>query len=261
MGGGQVLADGLDHAVADHHVGDLVGLGRGIDDPPAGQHGVRHVRQVAGRRLRPVVRRVTVPSPLPDARSEPASRVRPGPGPAGRRRGGGRACSSTPAAVGAPSSHHGRPATTVWRAATGPHRSQASIGSVMAPAKAHALERPAHQVADGARPTARPSSPSRPRQPAPPRVAISSASRAPVDAGPVPQPPEQHGVAGLHPQRGRVGRRRSRRSPDPTGTPGGPQLGHRGDAAARRSSCWSSGSGPTPTPGRAQPGDLGRRSG
>ena len=77
-----------------------------------------------------------------------------------------------------------RPATTVWRAALGPHRSHASIGSLSAPAWAMSPST-GHTTRSPTAPTeSSPISPVRPRHPAPPRVAISSASRAPVDAGP-----------------------------------------------------------------------------
>ena len=77
-----------------------------------------------------------------------------------------------------------------------------------------------------------PISPVRPRQAAPPRVAISRASRADIEPGAVPQLALQHRRPGLQPQRGRVRRRRTV-APQPDRRAGRPQLGHRRQPAAQ----------------------------
>ena len=153
--------------------------------------------------------------------------------------------SSTRSLTSAPSRTTARPATTVWRAATGPHRSHASTGSVMAPANGQPLERPAHQVAGRTDRRARRARPSRPRHAGPPaggdlqrvagprgRRALAAGARAAWRCGP--------------PSTARPSRStRSRRTP---ARPAPPRPGARppGRCRRRRSSCWSSGSGRRP---------------
>ena len=77
----------------------------------------------------------------------------------------------------------GRPPTIVSRAANGPHRSHASIGSATAPAAAGPVsdQTAMSPTAPG---SSTPSSPVRPRHAAPPSVAISSDMRAVAAAAP-----------------------------------------------------------------------------
>ena len=92
-------------------------------------------------------------------------------------------CSSRPPCTGTPSSTTSRPPTTVCRADTGPQRSHASTGSDSAPA--NRTPSSAHTTRSPQAPTdSSPISPVRPRQAAPPRVAISRASRADIEAAP-----------------------------------------------------------------------------
>ena len=80
-----------------------------------------------------------------------------------------------------------------------------------------ALQRPAHEVTDRAG-RQRPISPARPRHPAEPRVAISSASRAPVEAGPRRNRPSKSALrASIHSDAESVDAEPSQ--PRPTGTP------------------------------------------
>ena len=123
--------------------------------------------------------------------------------------------------------------------------------AVERPARRGRRPRPAASCAD----LARRGRGSRP----PPRVAISSASRRRHGLGPVAQPAEQQRVAGLHPQRRRVGRRRAVAA-DPDRHAGGPQLGDRGDAAAADHQVRARAVGHADARG-AEPGDLVRRSG
>ena len=102
-----------------------------------------------------------------------------------------------------------------------------------------------------------PISPARPRQAAPPRVAISRASRADIDARAVPELALQHRRPGLQPQRRGVRRRRAvHAQPDRRARP---PAARRPATARCPGSCWTTGSAP-PHPRRAQPGHLVRRS-
>ena len=110
---------------------------------------------------------------------------RPGvrPGAAPRPAGGRRAARRGRRAPGRrPSPRAGRP-TTVCRADAGPQRSHASTGSDSAPANltpsSPQTTRSPHAPTDSS-----PISPARPRQAAPPRVAISRASRADIEPAP-----------------------------------------------------------------------------
>ncbi len=121
-----------------------------------------------------------------------------------------------------------RPATMVCRAATGPQRSHASTGSAMAPANAgrssdHTATSPT--APDGERRRARRRARgSRPRRASP---SPAPSGRRPRRA--VAQLGEQHRLAGLQPQRRRVGRRRPVDA-EPDVHAGGPQVDDRGDA-------------------------------
>ena len=91
--------------------------------------------------------------------------------------------------------------------------------------------RPHHEVAGGARPTARPISPSRPRQRAPPRVAISSASRACMAAGPPRRRPSSRALrVSIHSDAESADDEPSQ--PMPTGTPAARSSRDRGEPGA-----------------------------
>src|SRR6202042_3425334 len=94
-----------------------------------------------------------------------------------------RSFSSTPGTVSTPSRTSTRPATTVCLADTGPQRSQASTGSTSAPA--YCTPSCGQHTRSPAAPTvSSPISPERPRQAAPPLVAMSRTSRAVIPVGP-----------------------------------------------------------------------------
>ena len=112
------------------------------------------------------------------------------------------------------------------------------------------------QVAGGARRSARRSRPARPRQAAPPRVAMSSTSRAVMPAGPVRCRPSSSAARdSIHSDALSVEEDPSQ--PSPTGHAGRAQLAHRGEPAAADAACSSCGQCATPDAGRAEPGHLG----
>ena len=161
--------------------------------------------------------------------------------------------SSSRGDTSAPSSTTGRPATTVWWAATGPHRSHPSTRSSTTPAKAGPVSR--HATRSPAAPTdSSPSSPCRPRHAAPSLVAISSAALAPMASAPLRSLARSMASrASCH--SGRGVRRRGAVAADPDRGAGGPQVDHRGDA--RRQDQVGAGAVGDAHAGAAEPGDLG----
>ena len=122
-----------------------------------------------------------------------------------------------------------RPATMVYRAAVGPQRSHASTGSVSAPANETPSCGRRARRSGRAPDTSWPISPSLPRHPAPPRVPMSSTSRAVMPAGPsregraAPGPPgrSEEGVRGGGPVAAKPTRFRPPATPAPVRNPAG----------------------------------------
>ena len=259
VGGGQVRADGLDHARrgSPRRRSRRVWTAGSMTRPPVStdstcQTGCR-------TRLRPIVRRVTAPSPFLTAPDRSGRQT--GAWSRSERRGGGPSMlARAPAAVERPVLHHG-PAGAPRCGGRRPGRSAATPRSGRRGRRRTARPRAASTPGRRRRPPtagrSRPRARGSRRQP---RVAISSAVRAPIAAGPCRSLPSSMALrASIHSD-ARVGRRRAVAA-EPDRHARGPQLGDRRECAAPPIIMFELGQCATPAPRRRRGGRSRPRSG